>query len=229
MFKRVIITAAILVSCPALVFSQDIFFLFGGSLPEAGGGPATDSLFFDDTVSSGSVNIYTSSDFNFDAADLNFFSSDTSVAQITGGEVFNPMVMFGGIGGDVGNVFFGPRFDSAVITAGAGGASANLFAVSVLRISGATIFLPPGNPFFDSTIGPLGSTLLARLDYDIVGTGTAEFSFGLGAQGVLELPNIVLVPTFGNATLTVAGVPEPSSSVVLIMGCVAMVARRKRV
>ena len=225
MFKSVMIAAAILISCPALVFSQDIFFLFGGSLPEAGGGPATNSLFFDDTVSSGSVNIYTRSGFNFDAADLNFFSSDASVAQITGGEVFNPMVSFGGIGGDVGG-FFGPRFDSAVITAGAGGASANLFAVSVLGINGATIFLPPGNPFFDSTIGPFGSTLLARLDYDIVGTGTAEFSFGLGAQGVLALPATVLDPTFGNATLT--SVPEPSSSIALMVGCVAMIARRKK-
>lgn len=223
MFKSVMIAAAILISCPALVFSQDISFLFGGSLPEAGGGPATNSLFFDGTVSSGSVNIYSRFGLRFDAADLNFSISDTSVAQITGGEAFNPPF----------NEGFGPfRFDDAVLTTDANGSSGNFFAAAVIGSVGVgnnpvqPIFFPLGDPLFDPTVGPEGSFLLARVDYDIVGAGTAEFSLELGAQGVLELPDVALNPTFGSATLT--SVPEPSSSIALMVGCVAMIARRKK-
>ena len=78
--------------------------------------------------------------------------------------------------------------------------------------------------FFDSIDG----TLLATVDFDIVGAGTTEFSFALGDLGIVALPDIAIDPTFGSATLVV-GVPEPSSAVVLILGSVAVIARRKRV
>ena len=148
------------------------------------------------------------------------------MAQITGAEVFNPIVLRGGFGGDAGGSL-GPRFDSAVVTVGAGGSSANLFAVSVLSASLGGGF--GGEPeFFDPAIGPDGSILLARIDYDIIGTGAAEFSFELGDQGIAELPDVSLDPTFGNATLTVTGVPEPSCAFALTVGCVAMAARRRK-
>ena len=73
--------------------------------------------------------------------------------------------------------------------------------------------------------------MLATIDYDIVGQGTTEFSLSLQdangnpGQGIVDLPGFVN-PTFGSATLTV--VPEPSSAILLIMGSVAMVTRRKR-
>lgn len=224
MFKRVIVAAAVLTSCPALVFSQDISFLFGGSLPEAGGGPATNSLLLGDSVSSGSVNIYSRAGLRFHAADLNFFSSDIGVARITGGEAFNP-----GLGS-----FGAFRWDGAELTTDTNASSGNFFAVSASGngIGNPVFFpiLPPfGDPLFDSTVGPNGSFLLARVDYDIVGTGTAEFSVELGTQGILELPDIVLNPSFGSATLNVTGIPEPASATVLMMGFVAAVARRKRV
>lgn len=212
MFKRVLFSAAILISCPAFVFSQDISFLFGGGLPEAGGGIAQSTLTDLVNVNSGSVNIYSAAGFNFDAIDLDFFSSDASVAQITGGEAFNPTTIVG------------DRFDISRLTVAADGASGNLFSVRVLGAPLPGFLTGENDPLFDPLVGAL---FLARVDYDIVGPGEVEFSFGLGDQGIVELPNISLSPTFGNATLTV--VPEPSSAIMLIMGCAAMAARRKRV
>ena len=88
------------------------------------------------------------------------------------------------------------------------------------------------DPLFDSVDG----TLLATVDFDIVGSGTTEFNFALGDLGIVQLPGLPIVPSFGNATLAVEltsdpgpGLPEPSSAIVLIMGSVAVFARRKRV
>ncbi len=213
MFKSVLVAAAILISSPTFVFSQDISFLFGGGLPQAGGGPATSTFVSDGQASSGSVNIYSNLGFDFDAGDLNFFSSNTSVASITGGETFNL------------SAAIGARFDRFDLTVEADGSEGNLFSVSILNF-GIDQALVQFDPYFDSTVGLNGSFLLARVDFDIVGTGTAEFSFGLGELGFIELPANALTPTFGTATLEV--IPEPSSAIVLMVGCVAVVARRKR-
>ena len=216
MFKKALVAVAILMLCPAFVFSQDFFFLFGGDLPEAGATPATNT--FNSTASSGSVNIYSASGVDFDAIDLDFFSSDPGVAQITGGEAFNPT--FNVVGSD--------RFDFGDVTADPGGASGTLFAVN-LTMNGinqaiGSLF----DPLFDSAIGPDGAFLLGRVDFDIVGAGTSEFSFAVGDLSIIELPDvdIGLTATFGNATIST--IPEPSSAIVLILGCVGMVARRKR-
>ena len=210
MFKEVLVAAAIALACPASVFAQDINFLFGGNVAEAGGnGPGSNVLTVTDpSVTSGSVNIFVAPDFGFDAADLNFFSSDTSVAQITGGEAFNPTVIPG------------QRFDVATLTVDVGGGSGNLIAIGVLNDN----FPSPFDPLLDAVDG----FLIARVDFDILAQGTTEFSFGLGDQGLFELPNITLNPTFGSATLEVNTVPEPSSAIWLILGSVAMIARRKR-
>ena len=61
-----------------------------------------------------------------------------------------------------------------------------------------------------------------------MGAGSTEFSFGLGDLGIIQLPDIAVETTFGNATLVTA-IPEPSSAIVLILGSVAVLARRKRV
>ena len=229
MFKKILVAAAITLACPALIFAQDINFLFGGTLPEAGAPtPATNAMEVDiNNVTSGSVNIYSTSGFNFDALDLDFFSSNTNVAVITGGEGFNPVV------GPIGD-----RFDSSTVTVptddGMGnpitpGSTGNLFSVAVLG-TGIDAGFAPFDPLFDANTGPAGSAgsfLLARIDYDIVGQGTTDFSFGLGDQGILQLPATPLNPTFGSATLTV-GVPEPSSALLLIFGSVGLFARRRR-
>ena len=224
MFKKVLVAAAIALACPAFVFAQDISFLFGGGQnlvdpaqapPGLNVSPASSSQFLpaSSVGTSGSVNIFSVSGFDFDAADLDFFSSDPSVAVITGGTAFNPTF----------NLVGDERFDAAMVTAAPDGASGILFAVSVLNNGVGNTTFEMFDPLFDSVDG----NLLATVDFDIVGTGTTEFSFAIGDLGLLQFP-IALDPSFGNATLVV-GVPEPSSAVVLILGSVAVFARRKRV
>ena len=99
-----------------------------------------------------------------------------------------------------------------------------MFAVRVLG-SGVDTVLSQFDPLFDATDG----ALVARIDFDIVGDGTTEFTLGIGDSGFFVLPDTPVTPTFGSATLTVETVPEPSSAILLILGSVAMVARRKRV
>lgn len=233
MFKKFLVAGAFALACPAFVFAQDINFLFGGGenlsglgfatpieQPVGTGTPASSTAAIAGmTGTTGTVNIFSTLGFQFDAADLDFFSSNPGVAQITGGTAFNGT--FDLIGDD--------RFDSATVTADPGGASGNLFAVNVLNNGivgpGVNVF----DPFFDSTDG----FLLASVDFALVGNGTTEFSFALGDLGIVQLPNVDVGTgaTFGNATLSVeiTDVPEPSSAILLILGSVAMVARRKRV
>ena len=222
--KKILIAVAITLACPTFIFAQvspDINFLFGGALSEAGGGAATSSQTADLSQGSGSINIYSTLGFDFDIGDLDFFSSNTNVVQFTGGVGFNPASVIGN------------RFDSSVVTVDPGGASSNLFAVAVLGL-GINSSFANFDPLFDSTVGTgfagaNGSFLLARVDYDIVGVGTTEFSFGLGDLGFpRDLPQqIPLYPTFGDATLTV--VPEPSSAIVLMLCSVGLAVRRRRV
>jgi len=213
MFKKLLFAAAILISCPVFVFSQDMSLLFGGDLPEAGGTVPTSTLITDGSSQSGSVNIYSRSGFDFDAADINFFSSDTSVAQITGGEAFNVESVFS---------FYGARFCSASLVADADGASGNLFVVNISSAGIGTLgtMTGPGGDFFDplfdpslitgpiADVGNPGSFLIARVDFDIVGEGTTEFSMALGALGAHAMPEIDLNPTFASATLEVGPVAD---------------------
>ena len=232
MLRKILVAVAVALICPACIFAQDLSFLFGGNIPEAGGTPTSNTqTIADPTITTGTINIFAAPNFGFDAADLFFFSSDTSVAQITGGTAINPTTIFG------------YRFDSTVVTVPTfdnvgspvtPGSTGNLFSLAILA-TGIDPAFSPFDPTFDATDG----FLLATIDYDIVGQGTTEFSLSLQdangnpAQGIVNLPGIGtyeaprdLNPTFGSATLTV--VPEPSSAILLIMGSVAMVTRRKR-
>ena len=173
-------------------------------MPEAGGTAETSTLVTDGSSQFGSVNIYSRSGFDFHAADINIFSSDTSVARITGGEAFNPSAL----------VYDG-RFNSVSLTADAGGGSGDLEVIAVTRDGVIGVLGALFDPLFDHSIDPSGtanppgSFLIARVDFEIVGEGTAEFSLDLDEFGVHTLPDIVFVPTFGSATL------EVGSSVVL--------------
>ena len=210
MFKKVLVAAAIALACPAFVFAQDFSFLFGVT-DAAAGTTASSTRLAAPGATTGSVNIYSRQGLDWNAADLDFSVSNTSVARITGGEAFLP------------STIIGDRFDSNVVTTAADGSGGNLFSVSVLGTGinpGFEAFEDPA--FFNATDG----YLLATIDYEIVGGGSTDFSFSLGAQGIIDLPSTVIDPTFGTATLTT--VPEPSSAILLLMGSVAMVARRKR-
>ena len=159
MFKQVLVAAAIALACPAFVFAQDISFLFGGGQnladpsqvpPGVNISPGASTLSVLDFATSGSVNIFSAPGFQFDAIDLDFFSSDPSVAVITGGTVFNPTF----------SIISDQRFDSATITPDSGGASGTLFAVNVLNNGvGGTV-----NEFFDPLFDSVDGTLLATVD-----------------------------------------------------------------
>jgi hypothetical protein len=187
MFNKVLIAFAILIASPAFVSAQDIFWSFSPSA-------ATNTL--DAEVgTSGSAYIFSHGFFGFDAIDLNF-TTNTDVIQFTGGEGFNPN--FGGPGGT--------RFNFATVTIDTSG---NFFAVSV----GQNGVNPASGPFYDPGFDfgvnpPSGSVLLARVDFDVVGEGTADLQFALGSQGAVQLPMTSLNPSFGSATLT-ANTPPP--------------------
>ena len=103
----------------------------------------------------------------------------------------------------------------------------------------ATSFLSagqvPGSGADNFEAGANGS-LLAQVDYSIVGEGTANFSFITGDLGVVN-DGVGQIPvTFGTGSLTVEGdgggdppvIPEPSSAILLILGAAGMAARRRR-
>ena len=76
--------------------------------------------------------------------------------------------------------------------------------------------------------------LLATVDFAVVGSGTANFDFILGALGIAneeingDIVDVEPDFTGSTGTVTVAAIPEPSSAVVLILGAVGMAARRRR-
>ena len=184
MFKNVFVAAAILIASPALVSAQHIFWSFSRTeLATTSSG---------ELGQTGSAYIFSDLFFGFSAIDLDFTTSAPCV-RFTGGEAFNP------------EVFGGSLFESITVTIDAEGSSGNLFAVNVLPPFGtcpptadcvAEYFVGVEN------VGPNGAFLLARVDFEIVGSvNDIELEFALGDQGAIELPNLQLDPSFGSATL----------------------------
>ena len=184
MLKKCFIAAAILMANPAFASAQDIFWSFSPT-------ELISSANLGVGITSGSAYIFSDGYFGFDSLDLNFTTSNSDAIRFTGGEAFNPI--FSPIGGT--------RFDSSVITVDAGGGSGALHLVNVTQNGVNTALGPLFDPGFDDNVGPNGAVLLARVDFEVVGGGTADLEFALGPQGALELDKIVLDPQFGSATL----------------------------
>jgi len=118
------------------------------------------------------------------------------VIRFTGGERFNP----------TSNDTFvaGTRFDSSVISVDADGSSGGLFSVNILQKGVDPNITPFVDPGFVAGAGSNGALLLARVDFEVVGNGTADLEFALGLQGALGLAANdfpPLNPSFGSATV----------------------------
>ena len=70
--------------------------------------------------------------------------------------------------------------------------------------------------------------LLATVDFDIVGEGTANFDFILGSLGVVNDGVGPVAVDFTGGQGTLEAIPEPSSAILLILGAAGMAARRRR-
>jgi len=212
--KKLLIAAAFVFAGPALVFSQDIFWSFdsGSNVTTTAG----------DVGTSGTAYIFSDQPVDFDAIDLNFTNSNSSVLLLTGGTAFNE--------GFNSPFLTGVSFDSSVLTVDPAGADGNLFSVNVLENGVRPVTTPFNNAFEAGAGSGSGALKLAEVTYDIVGAGTSTLELSLGPQGVVVLPGL-FIPTFGSASLEaveVDAVPEPSSAALLVFGSIGLVARRKR-
>lgn len=212
MITKFLVAFAVFAVSPALVFSQDLFVLFDQ------GGDATNTASASVDDGSGSAYIYSRLGFDYEAINIDFSSSDTDVFQVTGGEFFNPTFSIESLTGcgrfvpgttiliKPGAVNFG--LTAISLSAGLIDLDDPLNNSGIENTFGIRSDLAFYDPGFDPLVGPEGAFLLARVDFDIVGEGTANFDLGLpwddksiavlGAGG-----NTYLTPTLGSATLTV--------------------------
>ena len=216
MFKEFLIAAAVaMASSPAFVSAQDFFFSFD----EFSRAPTTT---VGSNTATGSVFIFRDENLDVTQLDLDFTNDNSSVVSFTGGVVFNDGAANSGLAASAPG---GAEFTSFDLLDpnGPGGITptdGRLFATS---------FLPIPSPLPNPDLRPgANGVLLARVDFDVVGSGTANFSFIPGDLGVVVEGIGFFDPDFATGSITVEAVPEPSSAALLILGAAAMVARRRR-
>ena len=264
MFKKTLLAAAfVLTSCPAFVSAQDFFFSFdeNSRVPTT---TVTDSAI----GSTGSLFIFADAGLGFNQLDLDFRNDNAAVVSFTGGVVFNPGSAGDGISPNTTTGAFTSfdLLDPTGVAPGVTPTDGRLFATSFLT-SGQTPFSGRSN-FRAGADG----FLLAQVDFDIVGEGTANFEFIAGVLGIFDDGVGRVDASFGTGSLTVESVlvcagfgpfpycgtyedyypelepepepepeiepeieidpspkvPEPSSTILLILGAAAMVAGRRR-
>ena len=238
MLKKYLLAAALLMtSSPAFVSAQDFFFSFDefSRVPTTNADASTVFIFADENL-------------DFNQLDIDFTNDNPSVVSFTGGVVFNDGAPASGTASNApgGSFTSFSLLDPAGSGNGITATDGRLFATSFLSAgqvpsSGASNFIAGVNGF-----------LLAQVDFEIVGEGTAQFSFVAGDLGVVN-DGVGQVPvTYGTGSLTVesvvvcagygpfpycgtepdpdpmTNVPEPSSAIVLMLGAAGMVARRRR-
>ena len=113
-----------------------------------------------------------------------------------------------------------------MLTVDPGSAGGGLFSVNLMQNGVDPALGPLFDPGFESGVGPNGAVLLARVDYDVVGLGTAELNLVQNPGDFVGGGPDFAPFTVGTATIT--AVPEPSSALVLVFGFLGMVAKRKR-
>ena len=233
MILRLLIAIVALSICSTSAFAQeDIFWSFGT------GADISSTATVDVSEGSGSAYVYVREDLNpggVDAFDLDFSVDTNDVIQVTNIELLDFVIP--GSNPPENFRWFDPDepVDVSLNVDGNGVASGRLFGVGVLSNGLNPFFASAGlDPFFDSVAdgAPISGFQLARLDYDILSEGVADFSLSLGTQGIVEVlgggGTLDLNPSFGTGTLTVTNVPEPTSAGLLVLGLAGFVARRRR-
>ena len=222
------------------------FYVSFSDLADGANAPTNTNGTFDlaSGVTSGSAYIWINDGQNITGAFLDFVNSNTSVAAVTGFEVFNADIEF------QPGVAVGERWDqssldandSLAIVSDSGLEGIRGFAVIETGINGNPANLDDAadatngtGMFTDALFVPGSGYLYGRVDFDILAVGTSAFdasaseNFGEGAPIVGD--GVLLTPSFGGATLNVidsSQIPEPTGAAVLgILGCLGLV-RRKR-
>ncbi len=215
MFKKALLAAAVVVaSSPAFVSAQDFFFSFDEN------SRVSSTTIDPTTTSTGSVFLFSDGSFDFNQSDLPFALTNSGVVDVTGGVVFNPGSANSGIAASASGGAF-TSFDLDQVSPGTG----RIFATS---------FLSPGQvPGSNASNFRAGADafLLAQVDFDVVGPGTTDFEFSVGALGVVNDgvgPVDVNLEGGAGSVTVVEAIPEPSSAVLLMLGVAGMAARRRR-
>ena len=209
MFKRILLAAVVLSLCSTNGYAQQVFTTFGQGSNAASTGTVNASS------GTGSFFIYSAGDYQFDAFDLEFSVADNSVIEFTNAELFNSTISAGP------GLDLGVRFNENVLSETTAN-SGRLVGISITEQG----INPAGASFdedFDALVAnpdgsSVGSFLLAQVDYDIVGSGTVDINLELGELEFFSFstPTVLIQPTLGSGTLTVAStqvtsVPEPST------------------
>ena len=202
-------------SSPAFVSAQDFFFSFD----EFSRAPTTT---VGSNTATGSVFIFRDENLDVTQLDLDFTNDNSSVVSFTCGVVFNDGAPNSGLAASAPG---GAEFTSFDLLDpnGPGGITptdGRLFATS---------FLPIPSPLPNPDLRPgANGVLLARVDFDVIGAGTANFDFIPDAFGIVVEGIGPFDPDFATGSITVEGVPEPSSTILLMLGATGVVARRRR-
>ena len=222
MLKRFLLAVATVACCSTSIFAQDVFLSFDN-----------DALTTSTTLSSGSTGtgfVFSAEGLVHRGFDLFVNGSDGAVAQFTDAEVFvngatpaDPLPSFG-----IGPVL---RFDGENSTVNGDGTQFDFNAGALLGVG------VDGGTQFDPAVAGVG-VLLGEFEFTVDAAGSSTFSLafndirspgfgftdenGFGAEDTTEIGSGITVTVEG------AAIPEPTSTGLLAMGLIGLVARRRR-